>query len=156
MRIVALMTAAALLGLASGAHAQSVSVTIGPKLQEKADEYGQRELDFLARDLQRTVERRVGATPGRYELVIVNAKPSRPTFEQLSDTPGLSMESFGLGGAEIAGDYIAPDGSRTPVSYRWYEYDIRWAQHNSTWADAERAFGKLASKLASGRLYAQR
>lgn len=157
MRIAALTLAAAL-GLAGAAAAQpvSVSVAIGPTLQDKAEDYGQRELDFLARDLQRSVESRVDGQAGRYELVIVDAKPSRPTFEQLGDRPGLSPLSFGLGGATVEGAYIAPDGSRTPIRYGWYEHDIGWAQHSSTWADAERAFDKLGNRLARGQLHASR
>ena len=159
MRIAALTFAAAVaFAGAAAAQAPAVSVAIGPKLQEKADNYGQRELDFLARELQRSVETRlarVGAT-GRYELVIVDAKPNRPTFEQLGDRPGLSPTSFGIGGATIEGAYIAPDGSRTPIRYRRYDGDIVWAQHTSTWADAESAFNKLGNRLARGQLYAAR
>ncbi|HYG25841.1 MAG TPA: hypothetical protein VD906_02945 [Caulobacteraceae bacterium] len=156
MRIPALMSAAAVLALAGAAQAQTVNVSIGPKLQEKADEYGQRELEHLARDLQRAVERRVAGAPGAYELVIVDAVPNRPTFEQLGDKPGLSPRSFGVGGATIEGFAVAADGSRTPVSYRWYEGDIRSAWHETTWGDAHTAFNRFASRLASGRLYAQR
>lgn len=156
MRIAALMCAAAALALAGAAHAQSVSVAIGPKLQAKADDYGQRELDFLARELQRSVAARVGAAPGRFELVLVDAKPNRPTFEQLGDRPGLSPQSFGIGGAVIEGAYVAPDGARTPVRYAWYESDITWAQHSTTWSDAERAFDKLGNRLARGQLHAAR
>ena len=157
MRIAALVSLAVLAG-AGAAHAQQVSVAIGPKLQEKAENLGQRELDFLAHDLQRTVETRLARAgmPGRVELVIVDAKPNRPTLEQLGDRPGLSPWSFGIGGATIEGAMVGPDGSRTPLSYRWYESDITWAQHSSTWADAERAFDKFANRLVSGRLYASR
>ena len=159
MRTATLISLAALaVAGAAAAQVPTVSVSIGPKLQEKADNYGQRELDFLARELQRSVETRlarVGAT-GRYELVIVDAKPNRPTFEQLGDRPGLSPTSFGIGGATIEGAYIAPDGSRTPIRYRRYDGDIVWAQHTSTWADAESAFNKLGNRLARGQLYAAR
>ena len=157
MRLAALTFAAAL-GLAGAAAAQvpAVSVTIGPKLQDKAETFGQRELDYLARDLQRSVESRVGTQPGRYELVIVDARPNRPTFEQLGDRPGLSPLSYGVGGAAVEGAYVAPDGSRTPIRYRWYESDITWARHASTWADAEIAFDRLGNRLARGQLYAAR
>lgn len=159
MRIAALTLAAAL-GLAGAAAAQApiVSVAIGPKLQEKAETYGQRELDYLARDLQSSVETRLARAgqTGRYELVIVDAKPNRPTFEQLGDRPGLSPQSFGIGGATVEGLHIAADGSRTPIRYKWYESDITWTQHTSTWGDAETAFNKLGSRLAKGQLYAAR
>jgi hypothetical protein len=156
MRLAALMSAAAVLAFTGAAHAQTVSVAIGPKLQDKAEKYGQRELDFLARDLQESVARRVGAVPGRYELIIVDARPNRPTFEQLGDRIGLSPLSYGVGGAAVEGAYVAPDGTRTPIRYRWYESDITWARHASTWADAETAFNRLGNRLARGQLYAAR
>ena len=157
MRLAALISAAAMaFASAAAAQAPAVSVAIGPKLQDKADEYGQRELDFLARDLQAAVEKRAAGAPGRYELVIVDARPNRPTFEQLGDRPGLSAMSFGVGGATVEGAYIAPDGSRVPISYRWYESDIASARHETTWGDAETAFNKLANRLARGQLYARR
>lgn len=155
MRLAALISIA-VLASAGAASAQTVSVAIGPKLQEKAGDYGQRELDFLARDLQAAVERRVAAAPGRYELVIVDARPNRPTPQQLSNRPGLSLMSFGIGGATIEGDYVAPDGSRAPLRYKWYESDIAWAQFETTWGDAETAFDKFANRLARGQAYASR
>ena len=156
MRLSALMSAAAFLAFAGAAHAQTVAVAIGPKLQEKAEDYGQRELDFLARDLQRSVERRVAGSPGRYELILVDARPNRPTFEQLGDRLDLSAMSFGLGGATIEGAYVAPDGSRSPVRYSWYDHSIAWAQYEATWGDAETAFDRFAARLARGQLYAAR
>jgi hypothetical protein len=159
MRLAALMSFVILAG-AGAASAQTVSVSIGPELQAKADEYGQRELDFLARDLQTSVESRLARAgvlgAGRYELQIVDATPNRPTFEQLGDRPGLSLSSFGVGGAEVIGIYAAPDGSRTPVSYRWYETDIGWARHSTTWSDAQRAFDRLGDRLARSQTYAMR
>jgi hypothetical protein len=158
MRLAASMSAAAVLALAGAAQAQTVSVAIGPKLQEKADEYGQRELDFLARDLKVSVESRLAraGSSGRYELVLVDAKPNRPTFEQLGDRPGLSPLSWGVGGATIEGAYVAPDGARTPLAYRWYESDIAWARFESTWGDAQAAFDRFGNRLARGQAYASR
>jgi hypothetical protein len=157
MRIAALVSVA-VLASAGAAHAQEVSVAIGPQLQEQAEDLGQRELDFLARDLQSSVESRLaraGMTE-RVELTIVDARPNRPTFAQLGHRPGLSRQSFGIGGAKIEGAVVHADGTLTPLSYQWYENDIRWAEHSTTWADAESAFDKFANRLASGRLYAAR
>src|SRR5258705_11412994 len=102
MRIFAL-AAAALLSTATVAFAApaSVTVTVGPELQEKAVEtYGVRDVEDLATQLRKGVERelgRSGAYDGaRIELTLVDAAPNRPTFKQLSDTPGLSLASFGL------------------------------------------------------------
>jgi hypothetical protein len=157
MRIAALVSIA-LLASAGAAHAQQVSVAIGPKLQDKADDLGQRELDFLARDLQRSVESRLirAGMTDRVELTLIDAKPNRPTSEQLGNRPGLSPISFGVGGAKIEGAVVHADGTLTPLSYQWYESDIAWARHSSTWAAAENAFDRFANRLVSGRLYAVR
>lgn len=156
MRIVA-ATAALLLASATSAIAApaEVSVTVSPKLQAKAEKtYGVREIARLTDELRSDVERalaRSGAHEDtRIELTLVDAKPNRPTFKQMSDTPGLSMESFGIGGAAIEGRILRPDGSATPISYRWYETDIRQSYGNWVWHDAEWAFGRFASRLAKG------
>jgi hypothetical protein len=83
-------------------------------------------------------------------------KPNRPTFKQLSDTPGLSMQSFGIGGAAIKGRIVAADGSEKPLSYRWYESDIRQASYNWIWSDAEWTFDRFARKLVRDAEIAQR
>src|SRR5512143_789321 len=100
MRIFAL-TAAALLASATAALAApaSVSVTLSPDLQTKAAKtLGVREVDDLAGRLRATVANRLaktGAYDGaRIELVLADARPNRPTFQQLGDRPGLSYQSF--------------------------------------------------------------
>lgn len=133
-----------------------VHVRIGPDLQDKADEYGQRDLDDLAADLRQSVERALqrsgGLSPegGALELVIEDAVPNRPTMRQMSVKPGLSYESFGVGGAKISGVLTTADGRQIPVSYRWYETDIRWATAAGTWSDAENSFDRFARRLAHG------
>lgn len=164
MRIIALAAAAALtacLATAANASPASVEVTVGPELQAKAAKtYGVRDIADLAGDLKRDVERQLaktGAYDGaRIELVLSDAKPNRPTFKQLGDKPGLSMQSFGVGGAEISGKLITADGRETPISYRCYETDIRWAQGQTTWADAERSIGSFAHSFARGKTYVSR
>ncbi|HEX2559922.1 hypothetical protein [Phenylobacterium sp.] len=167
MRTLALAAAAAL-SLAPAAFASplpsvsSVSVAIGPELQEKAEKtYGVRDVQRLADELQREAEQalaRSGALGGggRLELVLVDAKPNRPTFKQLGDTPGLSFQSFGVGGATIEGRAISADGAVTPISYRWYETDIRQAAYGSTWSDAEWTIERFAGRLGRGQALAQR
>ncbi|HEX4712634.1 hypothetical protein [Phenylobacterium sp.] len=162
MRTLAIATAA----LASSATAAfaapaSVSVTIGPELQEKAARtLGVREVNDLANDLRTTVEKQLARTAAydgaRIELELTDAQPNRPTFKQLGDTPGLSYESFGLGGARIEGSAIAPDGHVTPLSYKYYESDIRWARRGGTWADAQWTFDRFAHKLGRGDAVASR
>ena len=124
MRIVTLATIAAF-GLAAPALAAEpqVTVTYGPKLEKKIDEYGVRDVDRLAEELRQSVLKEAARTHtldgARIELVLEDAVPNRPTFQQMSDKPGLSYESFGVGGASISGRVILADGVSRPVSYRW-------------------------------------
>jgi len=164
MRIVVLATSAVLAaGLTSAAQAApaSVDVTVGPSLQAKAEKtYGVREVRDLADDLRRDVERRLaktGAYDGaRIELVLTDAVPNRPTFKQLADVPGLSLQSLGVGGARIEGRIVTADGRVTPVAYRYYESDIRYARHQSTWSDAQWTFDRFAHQLGRGQMVASR
>ena len=157
------LSAAAFLASASAAYAAPASVDVGlsPEMQKKFDKtYGMREADLLVADLKGSVEKalaKTGAHDGaRIELTLTDVKPNRPTFKQMSDTPGLSMESFGIGGATIDGHVIAADGKMTPVSYRWYESDIRQAYGAWVWHDAEWTFDRFARKLARGEEVARR
>ena len=152
------LAAAALLVTATGALAApaSVTVTVGPELQLKGEKIlGMRDVNDLAKSLQSDVEKRLtktGAYSGsRIELILVDAQPNRPTFKQLSDTPGLSMRSIGIGGARIEGRAVAADGAVTPLSYDYYSPDIVWVQGSTTWSDAELTFMRFASELGRGR-----
>lgn len=162
MRTLAMATIA-LLASATAAIAApaSVRVSIGPELQAKAaNTLGVREVDYLAAELRKTVETQVAKNPAydgaRIELVLADVQPNRPTFKQLGDTPGLSYQSFGIGGARIQGVAIAASGAVTPIDYKYYESDIRWARRGGTWADAENAFQMFASDLRRGERYARR
>lgn len=140
---------------------ESVSVSVGPELQAKAlKTFGERDVNDLAKTLRTTVERRLsktGAYDGaRIELVLTDATPNRPTFKQLSDTPGLSLRSFGVGGASIEGRAIAPDGKVTPLRYSYLEPDIRWSSRGATWSDAENTFEQFAAELSRGKALDQR
>jgi hypothetical protein len=74
----------------------------------------------------------------------------------MARTPGLSYESFGIGGAQIRGVLTTADGREIPVSYRWYETDIRWAVGSATWTDARNTFDRFARRLARGEALAAR
>ncbi|HEX7887286.1 MAG TPA: hypothetical protein VF474_15015 [Phenylobacterium sp.] len=156
-------TAAALLLSASGALAApaSVDVTVAPQLQKTFDKtYGQREATRLTAELRRSVEKALADRPAydgaRVELTLTDVKPNRPTFKQLADVPGLSMQSFGVGGAAIEGRVIAADGTETRVDYKWFETDIRQSFGNWVWSDAEWTFDRYARKLARGEELARR
>ncbi|ODT88056.1 hypothetical protein [Phenylobacterium sp. SCN 70-31] len=162
MRMTAL-AAAAFVALASPAFAApaSVDISIAPEFQKKIDKtYGAREATLLTGDLREAVEKALARTPAydgaRIELTLVDAKPNRPTFKQLADKPGLSMESFGVGGASIEGRVVAADGTETPVAYKWYETDLRNAYGNWVWSDATWTFDRFARRLARGGELAQR
>lgn len=162
MRLLALSAAALLASAATALAAPAtVSVTLAPQLQAKFDKtFGAREAEWLSADLRASVEKAVASRPAydgaRIELVLTDVKPNRPTFKQLGDTPGLSFESFGIGGAAIEGRVVAPDGKETPVRYSWFESDIRQARGNWTWSDAEWTFDRFARKLARGEELARR
>ena len=166
MRALLLATFAtlALAGTVNAAEPLSVTdveVKVSPELQKKAvDDYGVRDVQRLADDLKKDVERELERTGvlagGRVELTLVDARPNRPTFKQLGDRPGLSFESFGTGGATIEGQAISVDGHVTPLRYRWYESDIRQAKLTTTWSDAGRAIDRFAFQLGRGEVYARR
>lgn len=157
MRTLTIVMAALLASAATAASAApaSVNVSIGPELQVKAAKtLGQRDVNDLAAELKTQVERQLvktGAYDGqRIELQLADVQPNRPTFKQMSDRPGLSYESFGIGGARIEGSAIAPDGKVTPISYRYYESDIRMARRGGTWADAQWTIDRFANRLGRG------
>lgn len=164
MRRILALSAAALIASASTsalAAPASVSVTVGPKLEKTfAKTYGDREAKLLTADLQKSVETALaksGAHDGaRIELVLTDVKPNRPTFKQMADTPGLSMQSFGVGGAAIEGRIVSAGGAETPVKYSWYETDIRQSYANWVWHDAEWTFDRFARRLAKGEEVASR
>jgi len=157
----------ALLGLVGSALADplstvsSVQVTLGPELAKKAtDDYGVRDVDRLASELQADVQRELHRTGvlagGRVELTLIDVRPNRPTFKQLGDRPGLSYESFGTGGLAIEGKAISVDGDITPIRYTWYETDIRDSRIGGTWADAQHGIDRFAFQLGRGKVYARR
>ncbi|MDO9337428.1 MAG: hypothetical protein Q7T61_13595 [Caulobacter sp.] len=159
MRFVILAAAAALgVGAMTGsalAAGPEVTVVYGPDLGKKIEQYGAREVDRLAEDLRRSVLKAAAGSPAlddaRIELVLEDVVPNRPTMQQMSDKPGLSYSSFGVGGAAISGRVITADGASRPVRYSWYETDIRWARASSTWNDAELTFDRFAQSLARGK-----
>jgi len=164
--VVAAIAALAFAGAASAevysSHAApEVRVSLSPKMQKLAAEtYGERDVNDLAAELRRDVQRELVRTGvlagGRAELVLVDAQPNRPTFKQLGDKPGLSFQSFSVGGARIEGKLISLDGVETPVSYSWYETDIRNAPHSATWSDANWTIDRFARRLSRGELLASR
>lgn len=119
--------------------------------------YGDRDIERLTERLQSKLENKFAkkgiqvsdTAETVLRITIEDAKPNRPTFNQLSKEPGLSFQSFGNGGAELQAELIAAGGqSLGTMSYKYYENDIRDAKFGGTWGDAHRAFGRFASKAA--------
>ena len=119
--------------------------------------YGDRDIERLTERLESKLEQKfakkgilISDTASTIlRITIEDAKPNRPTFNQLSVQPGLSFNSFGNGGAELEAELIAAGGqSLGTMSYRYYENDIRYAKFGGIWNDAHRAFGRFASKAA--------
>jgi hypothetical protein len=162
MRIIAFTAVAVLLGAGAAAAApRSVTVEISPELEAKAQRVlGVRDIDRLAADLKTETEREAAKNPAlggaRIVLELADAKPNRPTFKQLSDNPGLSYQSFGVGGAQIEGHAVLPSGRVVPLSYSYYETDIRFSRLGGTWADADGVIDRFAHRLARGDLVASR
>ncbi len=162
MRSLALsLFALAASGTAAAASPASVVVSVSPELQAKAERtYGARDIQDLVVDLQTAVARetaKTGAFDGaRIVLELADVRPNRPTFKQMSDNPALSYQSFGTGGAEIEGHALMPNGQVVPLSYSYFESDIRYAQLGGTWSDAEQTIDRFANRMARGKTVASR
>lgn len=151
--------AAAVLAAPVLAHAEaigpvgSINVSIAPELAAKTREFSNTDFDTLKDELRRSVETqlkrkgRLDASGGVLDLVITDAKSTRPTIRQMSVKPGLSYDSFALGGAELTGTYRAADGGVTPLKYDWYETDLRNASYGWTFQAAADGFQRFAMKL---------
>lgn len=149
---------AAMLGAAALAQAQpaQINVALGDKLQKEAPKLGERDVSQQAARLTQLVERALArdtALDGaRIDLVLTDLKPNRPTFQQMSDRPGLdAIRSRSIGGATIEGQATLADGRVEPIRYDWYSTTLADVVGYSTWTDADRAFSRLASNLAAGR-----
>ncbi len=118
--------------------------------------FGQKDLDRLTRRLKKRMTARLAKkgfevsdqASAVLEITLVDAKPNRPTFSQMSKQPGLSMDSFGLGGARFEAILKTPSGALGQASYGYFEQDIRDAHYGGTWTDADRAIDRFVRKTA--------
>jgi hypothetical protein len=89
-------------------------IGFGPELTEKADEYGQRELDYLASEMREDLERELSGMLGenglRLEVTILDATPNRPTMEQMA-ARGLHQSSISIGGASLEARLLDASGT---------------------------------------------
>ena len=122
--------------------------------EELADNYGEREGEELTEDIIDDLERafeRAGVSAAKVDVTIVNAKPNRPTFQQMRDEPGLDpFRSISIGGMKLIGTAYDADGNElASQEYGWFENDIRDVVGSGVWTDANRASRRFAKKLAS-------
>ncbi len=148
-----LLAAALVAGLAPAAMAAEINVTYAPEFSEKlADDYGEREGVYLSERVRADLERalaKAGADVARVDVTILDAKPSRPTFKQGGDEPGLDMHrSVSVGGMKLSAvTYDAAGNASEPFEYKWFETDITQAGL-TTWHDARRASSRFAARYA--------
>jgi len=135
----------------------AVTVHVGPALAAKVRKLGAIDVDEMAKSLADTVRgdlqghHRTSA-PIRADLVLEDAVPNRPTIQQLSDHPGLSMTSIALGGAAISGVVTFADGHTETLGYSFRQDSLRDDIGVGQWTDAERAFEFLGDDLAHGHI----
>ncbi len=148
-----LLAAVLLTSLAPAAMAAEINVTYGPEFTEKlAEDYGVKEGDYLAGRVRADLEReltKAGVDVSRIDVTILDAKPSRPTFKQAGDMPGLDVHrSVSVGGMKLSAvAYDASGQASEPFEYKWFETDIRQAGL-TTWQDARRASSRFAFRFA--------
>jgi len=151
---------AAVVAMAATAQAQTeprVTVTLGPRVQAEVRNLGEREVAQQVDRLSDVVSRAV-AESGRYEgaevrLIVTDLKPNRPTIEQVARTPGLSaVDSLSIGGAEVEIEVVRPNGDRSTGRVDYFSNSLAEVRGFSTWQDADRAYTRVASRLAEGRI----
>ena len=90
--------------------------------------------------------------PTVLRVTLEDVRNNRPTFEQLSRQPSLSMQSFALGGAELTGELVDASGvSLGTVDYEWFETamdDVGFARAAGVWTDANRAISRFSKRTA--------
>ncbi|MHB8286926.1 MAG: hypothetical protein ACYDD1_19925 [Caulobacteraceae bacterium] len=133
----------------------NISVETGQALQLKSGDFGPEAVTELTNDLASTVGKALAhshnGAPVRVKLVLEDASPTRPTIAQLGRVPGMSERSIGLGGAWIDGYVLTADNKQLPISYSFYQTNLRDELAPSMWSDANRAFEQLADQLARGK-----
>ncbi len=158
-RLAFLAPLGALLAVAAtpaAADPASVTVTLGPDLKEKSAELGEgdvrRQADRLAEVVRRALAGAGELDGARIDLVLTDLQPNRPTMEQMTRRPGLDgHRSLSIGGAAIEGSITTADGRVLPVRYDRYSNNLSDVRGYATWQDAERAYERLAVRLADGR-----
>lgn len=148
-----LLIAAALCAVPFAA-ATEVNVSYSDEFAEKlTEDLGEKEGVYLSKKLTTFVTKELeksGQNVERVDIVIEDAKPNKPTFEQLKNTPGLDFaRSISVGGLEVSAAAFDENGNEvTSLEYDWFEHDIRFAGP-TTWFDAKTAARRFAKKLSN-------
>lgn len=157
MRITASLIAVSALAWAHAATAQTLEpAAFSPEFSRAlANDYGEREGVYLRQAVDRAVARAfarrgLSVEPGRIEIAILDARPNRPTFKQLSQRPGLDyLRSISVGGATLQASVQGPGGAPIDVRHRYYTRDIFEARYSATtWSDAHRSIDRFAERVA--------
>ncbi len=147
----ALIAALAVL-VSPAAFATEVSVSFSDDFTtELQDNYGEREGEYLATEVREDIMReleKAGVDVSRVDVTILDAKPSKPTMQQLGDKPGLSyMDSISIGGMKLSAIAYDASGNQTgELEYKWYENDLRNTGF-TTWYDAKKASDRFARRF---------
>jgi hypothetical protein len=148
-----LVAAATALLFAPVAMATEISVGYSADFEQTLeDDYGTREGTYLAKQIEKDLMREFEAAGLNVEQVMVTierAVPSKPTFKQLGDKPGLDYGgSVSIGGMKLTATAFNANGAEMgSLTYDWFETDIRWTGL-TTWYDANRASDRFARKFA--------
>lgn len=134
------------------AHAGDINVTYGAEFQEELeDNYGMKEGEYLAREIKEDIQRELdkrGIDVASVTVEILDAKPNKPTMQQMSNEPSLDYgRSKSIGGMKMKAAAFDADGNLLgEMDYKWFENDIRFAGL-TTWADANTASRRFAKKF---------
>ena len=128
-----------------------VNITYSDKLEKEfVENYGTREKAFLEETIRKELADELGADAVRADITVIDAKPNRPTFEQLGNKPGLSYQSFSIGGAELSGKTFDKFGNLISiVNYEYTSPSIFDARMMHTWQDADYAIYRFARRLGA-------
>lgn len=119
--------------------------------------YGEKDLTRLTERLEERLTKQLtkrgmdvsDTAPTVLRVVVTDARNNRPTFTQLSNSPGLSFQSFGNGGAKVEATLVQAGGQELgTMSHSWYDWDIEDARFYGTWTDANRALDSFAKQAA--------
>ena len=121
--------------------------------------YGDREIERLLEKMEDEIrddfeDRSLtisDTAPMLLRVTINEVKPNRPTFNQLTEDPNLSFQSFSIGGADVSAEFIAPGGAVIGTAEYDYFSSFSDRQHFfavHTWYDTNRAFARFSKTLS--------